>query len=123
MRPEDLSPSMLKCMSDDDKVALKLKAPSSSKYGAIKVKIDGMTFDSKKEAKRYGTLKIHPDVSYFLTQIPFRLPGKVTYRVDFQIFWKDGRVTYEDVKGYDTQLSLAKRKITEDLYPVKIEIL
>lgn len=58
-----------------------------NKYNAIKTIIDDISFDSKAEAKRYNELKILQrtgEAKYFLTQVPFRLPGGVTYRVDFR---------------------------------------
>lgn len=98
----------------------------TNKYGAKKFEVDGIKFDSKKEGNRYLQLKILQkagEVSYFLRQVPFHLPGNVTYRVDFAIFWQDGAVTYEDVKGFMTPMSKLKIKQTEDLYPVKIEVI
>ena len=59
---------------------------------------------------------------FFLRQVPFDLPGGVKYRADFMIFWADGSVTVEDVKGYDTPQSRLKRRQGEVLYPVKIEL-
>ena len=97
-----------------------------SKYNAIRTEIDGINFDSKLEAARYvdlKTLRLAGDVLYFLRQVPIRLPGKVVYRVDFQVFWSDGSVTYEDVKGYFTKMSKLKIKQVEDLYPIKIEVI
>jgi hypothetical protein len=34
------------------------RLPKRNKFGAVKVKLDGHTFDSKAEAKRYGELKL-----------------------------------------------------------------
>lgn len=87
--------------------------------------VDGITFDSKKEAKRYKDLcflKQVGDVLTFIPQVPFRLPGGVRYVVDFLVFWADGRVTFEDVKGYRTPEYKAKKRMVEDLYaPIVIE--
>ena len=96
-----------------------------NKYHAIAVDIDNMRFDSKLEARYYNLLKVlvrSGQVEYFLRQVPFHLPGRVTYRCDFQVFWKAKEVTYVDVKGRDTPMSRLKRKQVEDLYPVKIEL-
>lgn len=78
---------------------------------------DGFTFDSKKERDRYRTLKLlqkHGQVLYFLMQVPLVLPGPVRYRVDFLVFWADGHVTYEDVKGMRTKSYEIKKKGIED---------
>ena len=96
------------------------------KFNAIITERDGYKFSSKKEAKRYDELKLLQragDVLFFLRQTPFHLPGNVKYVSDFMIFWKDGNVTVEDVKGMDTTLSKSKRKIVESIYPIKIEII
>lgn len=94
------------------------------KYNAKKTDVDGIRFDSKKEAKYYQELKLRQmagEVVFFLRQVPFYLPGGVTYRVDFQEFHADGTVHFTDVKGMRTQSFIAKKKIVENLYPVEIE--
>lgn len=94
------------------------------KYHAIQKKVDGISFASKKEAKRYEDLKLlqrSGEVVFFLRQTPFHLPGNTKYVCDFTIFWSDGRVTFNEVKGYRTQNYLLKRKLVESLYPIKIE--
>jgi hypothetical protein len=98
---------------------------SKNKYNATAVEVDNMRFDSKLEAKYFTALKAAVEsgrVVYFLRQVPFHLPGKSTYRCDFQIFWPDGLVTYVDVKGKDTPMSKLKRKQVEELYPVQIDL-
>lgn len=94
------------------------------KYLAKKTEIDGIKFPSKKEAKRYTELKLLQqtgEVVFFLRQVPFHLPGNVKYVCDFQVFWKDNRVSFEDTKGFKTLLYITKKKIVESLYPIKIE--
>ncbi len=39
-----------------------------------------------------------------------------------QVFYSNGDISFVDTKGKDTALSLTKRKMVEDLYPVTIEI-
>jgi len=94
------------------------------KYRAIAVEYDGFRFDSKKEARRYNELKFMKNqgkIVFFLRQVPLHLPGRVIYRVDFQIFWADGTVSFEDVKGYRTKEYIAKKKLVEAHYPIEIE--
>lgn len=94
------------------------------KFNAIKTTHDGIKFDSKKEGKYYLELKLRVqagEVVFFLRQIPFYLPGGVTYRVDFQEFHSDGTVHFVDVKGMRTKDFIMKKKIVENLYPVEIE--
>ena len=94
------------------------------KYNAKPVEHDGIRFDSTKEAKRYETLKLlraAGEVLAFLRQVPFHLPGGVRYVCDFAVFWADGSVTFEDVKGFKTESYKAKKRMVEDLYsPITI---
>ena len=93
------------------------------KFNAVKTTCDGIKFASKKEARRYEDLKrlmSHGEVLFFLRQIPFGLPGNSKYVCDFQIFWHDGHVTFEDVKGFKTPMYKLKKKQVESLYPIKI---
>ena len=82
-----------------------------------------ITFASKKEAKRYDDLKTlqkYGEVVFFLRQVPFHLPGNIKYLIDFQVFWKDGTITFEDVKGMKTPMYIVKKKLVEDTYPITI---
>jgi len=85
-----------------------------NKYLNIKTKIDGITFDSKKEAKRYQDLKFMlraRKISNLITQpkFKFEINGKplktkdkgarqVTYTADFQ-YDMEGITIVEDVKS------------------------
>ena len=94
------------------------------KFSAIRTVRDGITFDSKKEAQYYDTLKLMiraKEIIFFLRQVPFDLPGTVKYRVDFQEFHSDGTIHFIDVKGYATPEYKAKKKMVESLYPIEIE--
>jgi len=85
---------------------------------------DGIVFDSKKEMRRYQYLKLEKkagNVLTFLRQTPFHLPGDSRYVCDFTVFWSDGRVTFEDVKGVRTeQYKLKKRQVEEIYAPITI---
>ena len=104
------------------------KAPVSKKivkhkFHAIPTVNDDIIFDSKKEAKRYEELKYlkqAKEVLFFLRQVPMHLPGNTKYVLDFMVFWVNGKVTFEDVKGKKTQMYIMKKKQVEDLYPIKI---
>jgi len=93
------------------------------KFRAKPTETDGIKFSSKKEAKRYSNLKTLQKagkVIFFLRQVPFHLPGGVKYICDFLIFWANGEVTIEDVKGFKTESYKAKKKMVEAIYPVQI---
>jgi hypothetical protein len=95
------------------------------KYFAKQTELDGIKFDSKKEANYYKELKLRVksgEVLFFLRQTPFHLPGNVKYSVDFQEFHADGTIHFVDVKGMKTEGFILKKKMVENLYPVEIEI-
>lgn len=95
------------------------------KFGAIACERDQKKFPSRLERRYYDLLKMRQssgDVLFFLRQVPFDLSGGVKYIVDFQVFLANGTVEFIDTKGRDTPLSIAKRKIVEDLYPIEIQI-
>lgn len=97
-----------------------------NKYNAIKIKVDGYTFASKKEANRYITLMALQKlgtVKYFIRQPMFDLGAGLTYKADFLVFWTDGYVSFEDVKGFQTKEFKLKKKLVEAKYPVDIKIL
>ena len=94
-----------------------------SKYHSRFTEVDGIRFQSKREADHYGELKLAKTVGalkYFLRQVPFHLPGNVVYRVDFMEVWDNGQLTFTDTKGYRTKEFITKKKQVESLYPVCI---
>jgi hypothetical protein len=99
-----------------------------NKYNARKTVIDGIKFDSKKEAARYCELKIllqageitdlelQPE---YILQDAFIKNGKkyraIKYRADFR--YKDyGKIVVEDVKGMRTPVYKIKKKMFEYRY-------
>lgn len=96
-----------------------------SKYGAIPTVVDGIRFDSKLEARYYEQLKLRQaagEVSFWLRQVPFHLPGGVIYRVDFQVHLANGRVEWIDCKGVETKEFRIKIKQVHACYPVRVVI-
>lgn len=101
------------------------KFTKKNKYGAEPTERDGFRFDSKHEASVYDRLKLlqqNDDVLFFLRQVPFHLPGNVTYRCDFQVFFSNGTVEFWDAKskGTVTESYKMKKKMVESLYPIEI---
>lgn len=89
-----------------------------SKYRNIKTRVDGILFDSKKEAARWGELKLllrAKEISDLQRQVTFPLMAgckKVgSYRADFTYRDKSGELVIEDVKGKPTAIYLLKKKI------------
>lgn len=110
-----------------------VKKPTKSKYNNKKVTIDGINFDSKKEAeyymqlkllKRAGEIKDFGLQEKFLLQDGFDKKGKhyrpITYYADFIISHNDGSTEVVDVKAsknFKTQVYKIKKKIFEYKYP------
>lgn len=97
-----------------------------SKYKNEPVEVDGMRFDSIAEATYYQRLKIMlqaGELTHFLRQVPFDLPGGVKYRLDFLVFYTDGLIDHVDVKGAFTEVFRIKKRQVEALYPIKIRCL
>ena len=94
-----------------------------SKYGAKRVEIDGIKFDSRKEANYYLELKIRlaaKDIKGFCRQPEFILAPNLRYKADFIIFNNDGTSEIIDVKGMQTQVYKDKKKLFEDKFDLKI---
>lgn len=106
-----------------------------SKYHNKKVIIDGIKFDSKKEANRYQELKLmqragiisdlQRQVKYVLIPSQKGDDGRVierpcTYIADFVYIDENGKTVVEDTKGYRTSDYKIKRKLMLYIHGVKI---
>ena len=94
----------------------------NNKYGAVKTTVDGIVFDSKREAVRYMELMVlqkNGQISRLELQPKYDciIDGKkiCTYRADFRYFTKNGNIV-EDVKGVKTPVYRLKKKLVEALY-------
>lgn len=106
-----------------------------SKYNSKKTVLNGQTFDSRKEAKRYQELLFLERagaIKNLSRQVKFVLipsqrdeaTGKVlerecSYRADFE-YTEDGKTIVEDVKGFRTKEYIIKRKLLLWRYGIKI---
>lgn len=98
------------------------------KYNNKKTIVNGITFDSKKEADRYHLLTRREHFSEIMDlhlQVPFvfALEGKkmFTYKADFVYFDKiANELIVEDVKGFRTPLYKLKKKLIEQQHKIKI---
>ena len=100
-----------------------------SKYNNIKTVIDGITFASKREAKRYQELKLleqgkaisNLQLQVACTLIPAQKGGirnemAVKYIADFMYFDIEiKKIIIEDVKGKATPIYILKRKLMKQL--------
>ena len=96
-----------------------------SKYNAIRTVVDGFTFASKAEARRYGVLKLMQEageISELSLQpvIPLMVNGQKigNYIGDFK-YLENGETIIEDVKSKPTMTSIyrLKKKILLTLDP------
>jgi hypothetical protein len=91
------------------------------KFGNTKVKIDGITFDSKKEAKYYGLYKLLVATrelkSFEVHKVyPLEVNGVLVckYVADFVLYYPNGKITVVDIKG-DATAGLAVFRIKKQL--------
>lgn len=91
-----------------------------SKYNSQKSMVDGLTFGSNAEARRYCELQMLAnmgEISELRRQVPFELVPKcgknraVMYKADFVYRGSDGAEVVEDVKGMKTKEYIIKRKL------------
>lgn len=95
-----------------------------SKYRANKVSVDGHTFDSQKEADYYEELKLRlkaGEIDGFCLQPTFILAPSLKYKADFIVFNKEQKPDVVDVKGFKTKEYIAKKKVFEDKFNLKIK--
>lgn len=96
--------------------------------------VNGITFDSRKEAKRYEELVLLEragKVSNLETQVKFelipsqRIDGKVveravTYKADF-VYLENGKKVVEDTKGFKTPEYIIKRKLMLYVHGIQVK--
>ncbi len=94
-----------------------------NKYGAVKTTVDGIKFDSKKEAARYRVLVLCEkagSISNLSLQPKFDLMVNGTkigfYKADFKYNLLDGKEVIEDVKGMKTPIYNLKKKMIKAIY-------
>lgn len=120
------------------------------KYGNTKITVDGIQFDSKREAARYQELKLLElagVISFLQRQTKFQLipdqhapsnavytkgprkgqrkPGKLlehecSYIADF-CYIQNGETVVEDAKGYRTEVYRIKKKLMLERYGIHIK--
>jgi hypothetical protein len=103
-----------------------VQAGRRTKYNNTRVVVDGYKFDSKREATRYGVLKmlamageiteleVHPE--YDLTTNGVSV---CKYEADFSYLRNEKRVV-EDVKGVRTPVYKIKKKLMRAIYNIDI---
>lgn len=105
------------------------------KYRNKKVAVDGIVFDSKREANRWCELSLLEragQIHNLERQTPFelipaqRINGKVVerackYIADFTYHLPDGTYVVEDTKGVKTKDYIIKRKLMLRVFGIRIQ--
>lgn len=101
---------------------------SKSKYNAMKTWVDGIRFDSRKEAERWNQLVMLERAGVIMglrRQVPYVLIDKsvhgraIRYIADFA-YMQDGQEVVEDVKGVRTPIYKLKRRMMAERYGIII---
>ena len=106
-----------------------------TKYHSRKTVLDGITFDSKREAARYRDLSLllrAGEISDLRCQVKYTLiPSQkkpsggterpITYTADFVYKDKDGTEVVEDAKGMRTQQYIMRRKMMLYVYGIEVK--
>lgn len=112
--------------------------PKPPKYHNIQTEVDGIRFDSKKEARRYAELKYlqeREEITDLRLQAEFTLQeaftdisGKrvraIRYRADFTYRQPDGTLVVEDVKSEATKQNktyIMKKKMLKDRFGIDVK--
>lgn len=137
-------------MGDREKGVTMAWNRSRAKYGNRKVVVDGITFDSKKEAQRYTELKLlekagkitglqlqrefelipaqREQTNEAYTKGPHKgeyksgklIECKCSYIADF-VYWDGNSLVVEDAKGMRTKEYIIKRKLMLHIYGIRIK--
>lgn len=103
-----------------------------SKYHAIREVVDGITFDSRKEASRYRQLRLMERakaIQDLKLQVSFPLIKKskygreIKYVCDFA-YYEDGHLVVEDVKSPATannKVYKLKKRLMQEIYGITIK--
>ncbi len=118
---------------------------SRSKYGSRKVTVDGETFDSQKEYRRFRELvlleragriqDLQRQVKFVLIPAQYEpdtigkrggvkrgklIERECSYVADF-VYTEDGKQVVEDTKGFKTTEYIIKRKLMLERYGIRIK--
>lgn len=118
-----------------EEIAEEENPEKKSKYSSAKTDIDGIRFDSKKEAEFYAELKLREkagEITHlrlqprYLLQEAFRHEGKqyreMEYVADFE-YIENGITVVVDVKGFKTAVYMLKKKLFLYKYGSKIKFI
>lgn len=122
---------MIERMSRQQYQSETTKKKRGNKYGAKRTVVDGISFDSKREAEVYCDLKLlerEGRISGFERQRKFNLivNGEIigAYKADFAFIDhdQDGRLRVVDVKGVVSREFSRTQKHVKALYGIDVEV-
>lgn len=116
---------------DAKRLGIEVQKEGKNKYNNRKPEVDGIVFDSQKEADYYMDLKLAKmagEIKDFELQPEFILQEgfrdkngnwhrAIKYRADFKVINNDGRIEVIDTKGYKTPVYRIKKKLLLAKYP------
>ena len=118
-----------------EEIAEEENPEKKSKYSSAKTDVDGIRFDSKKEAEFYAELKLREragEISHlrlqprYLLQEAFKHEGKqyreMEYVADFE-YIENGETVVVDVKGFKTAVYMLKKKLFLYKYGGKVKFI
>lgn len=98
------------------------------KYNAKKTEVEGIVFDSAKEAKRYKELQMllkAGEIGLLELQVEYELnvggTHSLKYVADFVYILKTGEKIVEDAKGFKTKEYLKKKKLMKKVLGIEIK--
>jgi hypothetical protein len=98
----------------------------SSKYRNVKTVVDGIVFDSKREANRYGLLKLRQRLKeirnlrcHVLYTLAVNDVAVCKYEADF-VYEEGNGTVVEDVKGVRTAVYKLKKKLMKACLGIEI---
>jgi hypothetical protein len=119
-----------------EEIGIEIKEMKPTKFGNIPTEVNGIMFQSKKEAQYYvqllmlqrgGVVKDIKLQPRYLLQEKFKKNGKnyraIEYVSDFETTYSDGHIEIVDTKGVKTKEFLIKQKMFEYKYPDKTIII
>lgn len=95
-----------------------------TKYRNQWTEYNGVKYQSKREARHAAELDLlikAGEVKKWVGQFPIDLIVEKksigTYAIDFKVWWTDGRITYDEVKGFETDVWKLKWKMVHEQHP------
>ena len=117
-------------MTYGEYLALQAKKKKPSKYHAQPVVVDGLRFDSKREAARWRELVLLEkagEITDLWRQVPYVLIPKsdygraIVYKADFVYKTKAGVEIVEDAKGVKTDVYQLKKRLMAEVHGIIIQ--